>query len=323
MSVLDIYGCGEPFKRKKMNYARAYRSWYALLSDKVLNLFTWEGLPFPQHELEIRTQLINNGYCGVVRSKKYNRLIVANGSGVGVTEYPDQWLTFVWAVAGDSGQRKLANLKGSQEKGISTIGADCVLIKNNDLMQPTRLLVERYAHLLAHAELSLQAILINSRATGIIAARDDKQRDDIHKFYDFLEDGKTMAIVDDNGLDSLVGSEGLRAISTAYPSSTHILDFWQIRQNLYKEFLTEIGISKSTDKRERLITSEVEQDIPLYGYSLDDMLKCRKEAAEQMNDIFNLTVSVKINPIIDQNVNPDLAPADKGGADNGNTGEPI
>jgi hypothetical protein len=44
----------------------------------------------------------------------------------------------------------------------------------------------------------------------------------------------------------------------------------------------------------------VEQDVPLYGYSLDDMLKCREDAAQKMNDVFGLNVSVKINPIIEQ-----------------------
>lgn len=301
MSVLDIHEIGKPFKRRKMDYSRAYRAWYALLANKVLNLFTWEGLPFSQHELELRTQLMGAGYSGVVKSNYYNRLVAASGSGVGVTEYADQWLTFVWAIPGDSGKSKVNDkVTKYREKGISTIGADAVIIRNNSLLLPTRLLVERYAHLLAHAELSLQAILINSRTTGILAARDDKQRNDITAFYSALEDGKTLAIVDDTGLDSLIGSEGLRNIATAYPSSTHILDFWQIRQNLYKEFLTEIGISKSTDKRERLIQSEVEQDIPLYGYSLDDMLRCRQTAAEQLNQIFGLTVSVTINPIIEK-----------------------
>lgn len=301
MSVLDIHEIGKPFKRRKLDYSRAYRAWYALLSNKVLNLFTWEGLPFSQHELELRVQLMGDGYAGVVKSNFYNRLIAASGSGVGVTEYADQWLTFVWAVPGDNGKDKLHNKRTANKKhGISTVGADAVIVRNNSLLLPTRILVERYAHLLAHAELSLQAILINSRATGILAARDEKQRADIQKFYEYLEDGKTLSIVDDTGLDSLIGSEGLRNIATAYPSSTHILDFWQIRQNLYKEFLTEIGISKSTDKRERLIQSEVEQDIPLYGYSLDEMLRCRQNAAEQMNAIFDLNVSVAINPIIEQ-----------------------
>lgn len=285
MSVLDIYNYGKTKKNvRKLDYAKAYNQWYALLANKVLNIAKWENLPFEQRELEIRAQFMGAGYCGMTFSKRYKRLIAVKASGVGVTEYPDKWTSFIWACPGDSGKTDLPD--------------GGVLIYNNSLMLPTSLLVEKYAHLLAHAELSLQAILINSRATGIIAARDNKQKEDVEMFYKALEDGKTLAIVDDESLDTLVGSEGLRHISASYPSSTSIMDYWQIRQNLYKEFLTELGISKSTDKRERMITDEIAQDMPLYQYSIDDMIQCRKRAAEEMNRIWGLNVSVDINPAI-------------------------
>lgn len=290
MSMYNHYKAGGP-RSKKLTYDRAYRSWYALLANKVMYLFEWKGLPEPmkQREIEYRLQFSDVALCAFVKSKRYNRYIAADASGFGVTEYRDMWTDVIWTCPGDSGINKILK------------DPTAVLMRNNSTCTPGALLVERYANLLAHAELSLQAILINSRTTGILAARDDRQRDAIMQFYAALEDGRTLAIVDDNGLDSLVGSEGLRQISTVYPSSTHILDFWQARQNLYKEFLAEIGISKSTDKRERLITDEVQQDLPLYEYNLNDMLKARQEAAKKINDLFGLSVSVNINPAVKAN----------------------
>lgn len=278
--------------QRKLNFDRAYRSWWALLSNKVLNLFTWEGLPadLPQREIEFRLNFTDLAVTAIVNSRRYKKLIAADASGYGVTQYRDVWTNCIWTCPNDAGK---ADLLGPDKSA--------VLIRNNSSLLPTSILVDRYAGLLAHAELSLQAILINSRTTGILAARDDKQRDAIMQFYAALEDGRTMAIVDDTGLDSLVGSEGLRQIATTYPSSTHILDFWQARQNLYKEFLAEIGISKSTDKRERLISDEVAQDQPLYEFSLDDMLRCRQQGAEEMNDLFGLSVSVNVNEAIKVN----------------------
>lgn len=284
MSVFDDMNLIKPYKKRKMTYATAYRLWYIKLAEKVINIFKWYGLPFEQHEMEIRLQLYGNGHAGVVRPSNLGREIVVSGSGTGVTEYPDKYIDYTWACP--------------VAFGMSKIGENIAVIYNNSLHTPTRLIVQRYAHLLAHAELSLQAILINSRSTGILAAADEKQRDDITAFYNALEDGRTLAIVDNSSLSGLLNSEGLRAISTAYPSSTHILDFWQARENLYKEFLTEIGISKSTDKRERLITDEIKQDKPLYKYSLDDMLQCRKRGADDINNIFGLSVSVEINETI-------------------------
>ena len=284
MSIFSDYNLIKPYKKRKLDYQTAYKLWYVRLANKVLNLFQWSGLPFEQHELELRLQLYGNGYAGVVSSPRLGRIITATGACSGVTEYADKFIDFTWTCPVDF--------------GIDKIGKTCAVIYNTSLHTPTRHLVQRYAHLLAHAELSLQAILINARATGIIAARDEKQKQDVAEFYGALEDGRTMAVVDDDSLDSLVGSQGLRAVSTSYPAAHSIIDFWQIRQNLYKEFLAELGISKSTDKRERLIQSEVEQDEPMYQYALDDMLKCRKIGADMVNDIFGLRIDVKINPAV-------------------------
>lgn len=292
MSMFDMAGSAQLKKRRKLDYNRAYRSWYALLANKAMYLFKWDGLPEPmkQREIEFRLQFTDNATCVFTRSKRYKRYIVSGGSGYGVTEYFDMFTNYIWACPGDSGITRLME------------DPDGVMMRNNSTCVPTNLIVTRYAHLLAHAELSLQAILINSRTTGLLAAKDDQQKKAIMEFYDALEDGRTLAIVDDKKLDTLIGSEGLRHIAMQYPSSVHILDFWQARQNLYKEFLAELGISKSTDKRERLITDEVLQDQPMYEYALNDMLNMRQEAAQQINDIFGLNISVDINPAIKQEV---------------------
>ena len=292
MSLFDMEAPASIKRVRKLDYNRAYRSWYALLANKAMYLFEWNGLPGPmkQREIEYRLQFTDTASCVFTKSNRYNRYIVAAGSGYGVTEYFDMFTNYIWACPNDSGITRLMD------------NPNGVMMRNNSTSLPTRILVDRYAHLLAHAELSLQAILINSRATGIIAAKDDQQRKAVKAFYDALEDGKTLAIVDDKNLDTLIGSEGLRHIATQYPSSVHILDYWQARQNLYKEFLAELGISKSTDKRERLITDEVAQDLPMYQYALDDMLDNRTEAAQAINDLFGLNITVRINPAIKQEV---------------------
>lgn len=297
-------------KRRKLNYNRAYRSWYALLANKAMYLFEWNGLPDPmkQREIEYRLQFSDTASCCFTISGRYNRFIVAGGSGYGVTEYPDMYTSYIWACPNDSGIARLMD------------DPTGVMMRNNSTCLPTKILVDRYAHLLAHAELSLQAILINSRTTGILAAKDDKQKQALATFYEFLEDGSTTAIVDDKNFDTLIGSEGLRMISAQYPSSVHILDFWQARQNLYKEFLAELGISKSTDKRERLITDEVKQDVPMYEYALDDMLDLRTEAAQQINDLFGLNISVRINPAIEQEVNTNEAERANNNSSTGDNG---
>ena len=275
-----IEECRPTFKRK-ITYNRAYRFLYALLSNRVVSLFDWKGLPFEQHELELRAQLGGQGYTGIVYSGKLKRWIVATGSGVGVTEYPDKWINYTWACPLDS--------------GISKIDTAAVLVKNNSLLIPTRFLVEHYAHLMAHAVLSLQAILINSRATGYSTARDDQTIKSIKKFYEALEDGKTEVVRMEDSLNAIAGQKPIEFISDRLTGNAQsVLDYWQLIQNLYKDFLSMIGVSKSTDKRERLITSEVEQDLPLYRFNIEDMLDVRKQAAEILSRVLGTTITVDL-----------------------------
>lgn len=279
MSVLMLTDEVKPTLTRKVNYKSAFHYWFALLSDKAISLFDWTGLPFKQHELEMRAQLIPQGYIGVVKHK--DEIIVANGSGVGVTNYPDEWITYTWANA----------LSG----GVATIGENCVLLRNNSLMISTGMMIKYYAGLLAHATLTLQAALINSRATGYSTAKDDQTKKRIERFYDAMVDGKTEVILIEDDLNSIDGSKPIEFISDHISGrGDNILDIWQVLQNILKDFYTAIGISKPTDKRERLITDEIAQEQPLFKFNVEDMLDCRKQFAEELNAVFGLSVSVDL-----------------------------
>lgn len=281
MSVLDLSKECSPRAYRKLKYSRAYFTQYALLSDKAISLFDWKGLPFQQHEIETLVQLSGQGYAGVVYSEKLKKWIAAYGSGVGVTEYPDKWLNYTWACPLDS--------------AIGEIGKTAVLVRNNSLLIPTRFMIEYYAHLMAHTLLSLQAALINSRATGYSKVKDDQTAKRVKAFYEALEDGKTEVVVTEDDLESIAGSKPIEFISDQISGKAQpILDYWQLYQNLYKDFLSMLGVSKSTDKRERLITDEVQQDIPLYRFNIEDMLDMRKQAAEELSNILNKEVTVDL-----------------------------
>ena len=294
MSVLTLTRECKPTAVKKLNYSRAYSYWYARLSDYLISLFDWKSLPFPQHELELRMQMNRQGYVGAVYAGKLGRWIVANGSGVGVTEYPDQWINYTWACPLDS--------------GISEIGRSAVIFKNNSLMISSAFTIEHYAHLLAHNDLSLQAQLINSRTTGMSIAKDERAQKQMKRFYNALEDGATEVILSEDDLLSAEGDRIIDFLPTA-GNASNILDFWQTSQNILKDFFTTIGVSKQTDKRERLIESEVEQEQPLYLFNIEDMLDVRKQAAEILSGLLGTEVSVDVAESLKRAQNPEKSAA--------------
>lgn len=302
MSYIDLANEFSPQIRRKLTYNKAYRYWYALLANKVISLFDWKGLPFAQHELEIYTQLTMPGYCGVVEGKD-GALWVVHGSGVGVTEYPDKWTRFVWACPLGSGTNE--------------IGKGAVLSRNNSLLLSTRHIIEHYSHMLAHTDLSVQAQLINSRSTGYSLASNDTVKNRIKKFYEALEDGKTEVILTESDLNTLTGAKPVEFLSDQITGKANsILDYWQVGQNILKDFYTTIGISKPTDKRERLITDEIAQEEPLFKFNVEDMLDQRQKTADELNRVFGLNVSVDLAESLKKAIT-----MTEGGAINGNDSE--
>ena len=169
---------------------------------------------------------------------------------------------------------------------------------------------------MAHALLSLQAALINSRATGYSKAKDDQTAAQIKAFYSALEDGKTEVITTPEDLESIAGSKPIEFISDKLSGKgDSLLDYWQLYQNLYKDFLQMIGVSKSTDKRERLIQSEVAQDIPLYKFNIEDMLDQRKIAAEVLSDIIGAPITVDLAESVKQAQEMETTPEEVAGND--------
>lgn len=296
MMINDYFNFDQEFvNKKKLTFKKAYKSWFSTLLERTMNIFEWDGLPMPQKEIEILLTYV--GFCGFTRFKKSKELGAVNGSMTGVTNYPDIFTRFVYATP--------------LESGIRTIGENLILIENNQIRMPTWHIINTYATLLAHVDLSLQAILINSRATGLVKAKTQQQVDDIAKWYNSLANGKTLAILDDENLSQLINDKGIEVFSMSYPASMTPDQYYQIRENLLKSFYSEIGINSNRDKRERVVEAELDTNLNRILFNVQDMLKCRESACDQINEIFNTKVSVKLNM--------EIAEQMKGGTNNEQT----
>lgn len=277
--------------KKKLNFNRAYKFWYGLLLERIMNIFEWKNLPCPQKEVEILLTL--RGFCGFTRFKKSGNLGIVYGSMSGITNYPDIFTKFTYATP--------------LESGIRTIDSDIVVIDNNQIRMPTISVVDTYATLLAHTDLSLQAALINSRATILAKGRTQQQVDDINHWYSSLANGKTLAILDAMDLNTLLNDKGIEIFPVQQSSTMTIDQYYQARENLLKSFYSEIGINSMRDKRERVVEAELDTNLNRILFNVDDMLQSRQEACEKINNIFNTNISVDLNQeiVMQVQVKPD------------------
>ena len=61
------------------------------------------------------------------------------------------------------------------------------------------------------------------------------------------------------------------------------------KREIWNEFLTFMGINNLAEKRERLITNEVDSNNELINLNLQSLLIPRKEACKQFNEKYGLT----------------------------------
>lgn len=285
---LDFYNKNfiKKIEKEVVTTTNSFSYWCDTLFEKALRIFEWNGLPFPQKEIEMR--LLYDGFCGFVDDANCGKM-VATGSLSGPTQYFDEFTHFTYAAP---------TARGGQLR----IGKDCVVVDNNALRNSLYPLIERYASLLAHADVTLKCALVNSRAVDTYAVEDNATGESVNDYYNKIYEGKNSVIID----DSLV--KAISNLSSSRNNSTTVNDALQARNELLKSFYNEIGVRYARDKRERMITDEVNTDQQMLLLNVKDMLKQRKKACEEINRMFGLNVSVELSPefeLIDNDVEID------------------
>lgn len=291
--------------KSKLTYQKAFRNWQNILTERVINVFRWNNLNFPQREIEILLILV--GFCGFTKFKKSKDLGAVYGSMSGVTNYPDIFTTFTYATPLESGMKQ--------------IDSELIVINNNKIRMPSIVVINNYAHLLAHADLSLQALLINCRSGGIIKASTQKQVDSINNWYNSLYNGKSVSVLDDSSLDSFIDTKSMDFLQTVANSRVDINDYYLIRENLLKSFYSDMGIAGTREKKAHLLNDEIYTDINRVIFNVNDMLHERQQAVEKINGIFNTNISVEFNTEIQEQIDAMENNDETGENDNENVGD--
>lgn len=260
-------------EKDEMKLDRSIIYWKNYLLEKIVRIFEWNGLPFPQREIE--TRLILYGYCGVVDDGKLG-IMVADGGMSGVTQYHDIYTHFTYAAPTAKG-------------GTLEIGKDCVIVNNTALRTPLYPLVYRTACLLAHADISLKCALVNMRYTDLFATDDEATAENVRSVRNRLYDGDYDCIVD----KSIVGS--LQNIANTATNNSSIKDCLEVREEILKSFYNAIGVRYNKEKKERMITDEVTDDSQLLLFNISDMLAQRQTACQDIINVLGLDVSVKLS----------------------------
>ena len=166
---------------------------------------------------------------------------------------------------------------------------DVVYIMNNELMKPTMAIVELFANRLYETERTIDTNLI-AQKTPVLIEGDTKTIVTLKNVY-MQYSGNTPFIFGNKQFDI---SNKLNVLKTDAPFIIDKLDIH--KHQIFNEALTVLGINNAnTDKRERLITDEVESNDQLINYYLNCFYKTRKKACDEINEKYGLDIKIVLN----------------------------
>lgn len=251
--------------------------WRENLFERIMRLFVWENTdPVPAKEIEQR--LLIQGHCGIFNFKDpktgITELTAMFGNFNGVAKYMDELPHYM--------------MRCPVWSGNTDVGVNSVVISNNSLRDPSLELVNHYAYLLAHTDVTLSRLMISARdAGGVPVATSQKQKDDIEAYQKKLYNGEDGVVVD-------FGALGVEYAGSDKHTNQNIVDIMDVRQRILKNFYADIGVRASFEKRSNATVNEVEADTSMLLLNITDMIDSRKKGAEAVNKMFGTNWRVKI-----------------------------
>lgn len=262
------------FQIKACTYTAKYDYWMEQLFERVMRLFVWEGTEAVQPK-EIEQRLIISGHCGVTKLPREKELTAMFGTFYTPTKYYDEWKNYTVRCPIYSGTR--------------TIGKDVIVINNNALRNPVMPLLNHYAQLLAHTEVTYIDMVINARdSIGIPIVTTEKQKQSVRNYQSKRFNGVYAAIADPGAL-------GINYTNGMAINSENFKELWATRNNILKDFYTDIGVKAAFEKQSNTVDAEVRSNDTLLLLNLSDMLASREKGCDDVNVLYGVNWSVKLS----------------------------
>lgn len=274
-------------KKQQLN---AYEYYFKALLNKLNLLFKFHNLPETINESFLNSNLFLFGYSAFF---KMNDKLYTNFGGIGGkpnSEYYSTTFTLSNPVLGS----KMFNINSGEND-------NCVLVYNSmsdeqfihyygsgGLYQ----LIHQTATLLADNVQSINMAQINSRVQTIFTADNTKQANTAEQVIKRMYAGEPYQILLSDDMTPF------QAINIQPNADGTIEKLLEIHQYILADFYNQIGIPTTPyQKKERMITDEINTLDLLNECNLSVMLESRERGIEKVNKLFGTDIEVELNPI--------------------------
>ena len=270
--------------------SRGFYYYQGMLLDIVVDLFEYEGLPETLPSEEIERRLITTGHCAITKHPKFG-IICSNST------------LFNFDLYGRYRQVNMFNpflgfISGGFTGHALEIGKDCEVIYNNSIEKwmnmPTYSsnnflqTIQRYARLLADIDSTIHSEMVQQRTPYVVVASTQQNKESALSLIKSTQAGETEVAIDEDFLKNLTALK----IKDITPNALN--DLIETKNSLLKQFLADIGIYSTDDKKERLIVDEVQQENQNVKVFIYSMLKARREGVEKVNKLYGLDIKVDL-----------------------------
>lgn len=229
--------------------------------------------------------------CPSLWNKNYFKNVLFGQGFIGIIDHPDYGV--IPQICAPTGERGIflqpTKMLVSQPlvKFEGDVGINCEFIRLTPDWLSVIDIVEHYAVRMAIAITSYDVAMINNRAAFMAAGKNKSAIETIKQLYEDLTKGKPLLVYDkalkDEGLDESDPIWTFNAdVKNNYISDKILADLHTIRE----DFDTEIGIAAIGDKKERMITDEVDKltaDSTARAETWFDMLT---QSFDKVNELF-------------------------------------
>lgn len=249
--------------------------------NKLFSIIQINNLPDSIDERYFKNTLLTKGFLGVFDTEEYG-LIANHGA---VWDYDIYYNPVMFRAVNPK-------LHFRYER---KIGIDVELVKLSPNFETVLPLIYYFADLMAVAVQGIDVNILNSKLAYVFLCENQKQAESFKKLFEEIVNGEGAVFAD----KKLFTEDGKLKVELFNRDlkNTYIVDkLVELKKDIENEFNSYIGLSVvNTDKRERLITPEVELSnnnnrliIELWQSTINDCLK-------KVNEMFNTNINCTLN----------------------------
>ena len=245
------------------------------LLNFVLNMFDYKNLPdtIPKYNLE--KYLMTLGYCGVI--KVGDELYAVDGTLGGKPNVYHEPTQFIYA---------------NEVLGSATVDeGSYVLCKNDFRKQGLMPIINRYTNFMVESNITMRTVLLTTRMNILISASDERTKASAESYLQKIENGQLGVIGESAFFD------GVR-MQTASTTSNYVTQVVEMMQFIKGSFLQAIGVNSPHNMKSEYVNKD-ETGLNDDGLRplVDNMLECRKQFVDEINEMFGTEIEVDFNSV--------------------------